>query len=54
MIFIAGDDPGANDEIATVAAGAGFAPVVLGDLATGGAAQQFPGGALPTLNLIQL
>ncbi len=33
---------------------AGFAPIDLGDLVAGGRMQQFPGGPLPTLNLIKL
>ena len=33
---------------------AGFATIDLGGLASGGKLQQFPGGPLPTLNLIKL
>ncbi|MEV7990915.1 hypothetical protein AB0O67_03065 [Streptomyces sp. NPDC086077] len=33
---------------------AGFAVIDLGGLATGGALQQFPGGSLPTLDLVRL
>ena len=32
----------------------GFATIDLGGLASGGRLQQFPGGSLPTLNLIKL
>jgi predicted dinucleotide-binding enzyme len=54
VIFYCGDDESAKTEVRTLLAACGFAGVDLGSLATGGRLQQFPGGALAALNLIQL
>lgn len=54
VLFISGDDPGAKVEVGGLLANAGFATIDLGGLADGGRLQQFPGGPLPTLNLIKL
>ncbi|ABS03770.1 NADP oxidoreductase coenzyme F420-dependent [Kineococcus radiotolerans SRS30216 = ATCC BAA-149] len=52
VVFLSGDHPGANREVATLVHAAGWAPVDLGPLAVGGRLQQFPGGPLPTLDLL--
>jgi predicted dinucleotide-binding enzyme len=54
VIFFAGDDAAARGEVNDLLTACGFAGVDLGDLATGGRLQQFPGGPLPALNLIRL
>lgn len=54
VIFYSGDDAQAKKQVARLLYDAGFAGVDLGDLATGGRLQEFPGGPLPTLNLIRL
>lgn len=54
VLFISGDHAEANTDVAKVLQKVGFSPVNLGGLATGGRMQQFPGGPLPTLNLIQV
>jgi len=54
VIFFSGDDAAAKQEVARLLTDAGFAGIDLGGLATGGKLQQFPGGPLPTLNLIKL
>lgn len=54
VIFYSGDDTAAKQELNAVLTSCGFAGVDLGDLATGGRLQQFPGGPLPGLNLIRL
>jgi len=54
VLFMSGDDEGAKKEAGNLFAQAGFATVDLGGLTVGGKLQQFPGGPLPTLNLIQL
>jgi predicted dinucleotide-binding enzyme len=45
VIFISGDDPDAKAEVVALFQDAGFAPIDLGDLATGGAMQQIPPSA---------
>lgn len=54
VIFYSGDDAAAKAELSAVLTSCGFAGVDLGDLATGGKLQQFPGGPLPALNLVRL
>lgn len=54
VLFVSGDHAEANAEVAALFAAAGFAPVDLGPLVTGGRLQQFPGGPLPALNLVKL
>ena len=54
VLFMSGDDADAKATVSETLEKAGFAVVDLGDLATGGRLQQFPGGSLPTLNLIKL
>ena len=53
MIFVSGVDADAKAEVAALFQDAGFAPVDLGDLATGGALQQIH-HPLAGVNLIQL
>jgi predicted dinucleotide-binding enzyme len=54
VLFMSGDDASAKAQVESVLSKIGFATIDLGGLATGGRLQQFPGGTLPTLNLIQL
>lgn len=54
VIFMSGDDAKAKSEVTQLLDRTGFAVVDLGTLAAGAGLQQFPGGPLPTLNLIKL
>jgi predicted dinucleotide-binding enzyme len=54
VIFFSGDDAEAKAEVDGLLSSCGFAGIDLGDLATGGRLQQFPGGPLPALNLFKL
>jgi 8-hydroxy-5-deazaflavin:NADPH oxidoreductase len=54
VVFFSGNDVPAKAEVGELIGRLGFAGVDLGDLATGGKLQQYPGGPLPTLNLIRL
>jgi hypothetical protein len=54
LLFMSGNDADAKDQVKAIFEKAGFAMVDLGALAIGGSLQQFPGGPLPTLNLIML
>jgi 8-hydroxy-5-deazaflavin:NADPH oxidoreductase len=54
VLFMSGDDADAKEQVKAILEKAGFATVDLGGLASGGKLQQFPGGPLPTLNLIKL
>ena len=51
---MSGDNAKAKATVSHILDKAGFAPIDLGDLVAGGKMQQFPGGPLPTLNLIKL
>ena len=53
VIFLSGDDDATKAVVAALFEGAGFAPIDLGDLATGGALQQIH-HPLAGLNLIRL
>ena len=53
VIFISGDDADAKADVVALFEEAGFAPIDLGDLATGGAMQQIQ-QPLAGLNLIRL
>jgi predicted dinucleotide-binding enzyme len=53
VIFISGDDADAKAEVVAVFQDAGFAPIDLGDLATGGAMQQIH-HPLAGVNLVRL
>jgi hypothetical protein len=52
VIFLSGDDAAANTRITRLIQHLGWAAIDLGPLAAGGRLQQFPGGPLPTLNLL--
>lgn len=54
VLFVSGDDPGANTVVSQMLQKAGFAVIDLGSPSVGGTLQQFPGGPLATLNLIKL
>jgi predicted dinucleotide-binding enzyme len=54
VLFMSGDDAAAKAEVSAILEKVGFAPIDLGGLTSGGKLQQFPGGPLPTLNLIKL
>jgi predicted dinucleotide-binding enzyme len=54
VMFYAGDDADAKQTVNKLLETVGFAAVDLGDLATGGRMMAFPGGPLPTLNLVRL
>ena len=53
VLFMSGDDASAKADVMRLFESLGFAVVDLGGLASGGAMQQFPGGALPALNLVK-
>lgn len=53
MLFVAGDDRQAKDEVRHLAERLGFGAIDLGGLADGGRLTQFPGGALAALNLVR-
>lgn len=54
VLFMSGDDAQAKRVVGEILDRCGFATIDLGSLASGGALQQFPGGTLPTLNLVKL
>lgn len=54
VLFMSGDDAAAKGDVNGILEKVGFATIDLGGLASGGRLQQFPGGPLPTLNLIKL
>jgi len=54
VLFMSGDDAAAKADVSGILDKVGFATIDLGGLASGGRLQQFPGGPLPTLNLIKL
>jgi len=54
VLFMSGDDADAKGQVSAILEKVGFATIDLGGLASGGKLQQFPGGSLPTLNLIKL
>jgi predicted dinucleotide-binding enzyme len=54
VIFMSGDDAAAKTDVGRLIDRMGFFPVDVGPLASGGRLQQFPGGPLPTLNLLKL
>jgi predicted dinucleotide-binding enzyme len=54
VLFISGNDAAAKSGVSSLLEKLGFATIDLGSLAIGGRLQQFPGGPLPTLNLIKL
>lgn len=54
VVFYSGNDVAAKSAVKDLVNDMGFAGIDLGDLTTGGRLQQFPGGSLPSLNLIKL
>jgi len=54
VVFYSGDDVAAKRVVGELVTDMGFAGIDLGGLGTGGRLQQFPGGSLPSLNLIKL
>jgi predicted dinucleotide-binding enzyme len=54
VLFVSGNDHAAKEEVKIILEKVGFATIDLGTLAVGAPLQQFPGGPLPTLNLIKL
>lgn len=54
VVFYSGDDVAAKRVVQELVTDMGFAGIDLGGLGTGGRLQQFPGGSLPSLNLIKL
>ncbi len=53
VLFYSGDDPQAKREVGALIERLGFAGIDLGTLAVGGKLVQFPGGPLPSLNLVR-
>jgi 8-hydroxy-5-deazaflavin:NADPH oxidoreductase len=53
VLFVSGDDAQAKAKVAALLDRLGFFPVDLGSLAVGGRLAQFPGGPLPTHNLVK-
>jgi predicted dinucleotide-binding enzyme len=54
VLFISGDDAPAKAQVAALLDAAGFFPIDLGDLQTGGRLQQAADGPLPGQNLVRL
>ncbi|MDM8176905.1 NADPH-dependent F420 reductase [Olivibacter sp. 47] len=54
VIFYSGNSESAKETVSGIIEKIGFAGVGLGRLDEGGKLQQFPGGPLPTLNLIKI
>ena len=54
VIFYSGDNAEAKKVVGELITKAGFAGIDLGNLENGGKLQSFPGGPLPTLNLLKL
>jgi 8-hydroxy-5-deazaflavin:NADPH oxidoreductase len=54
VVFYSGDDAEAKASVGSLINKLGFAGIDLGSLELGGRLQQFPGGPLPTLNLLKL
>jgi predicted dinucleotide-binding enzyme len=53
VLFYSGEDAAAKAEVGALIERLGFAGIDLGSLAVGGRLAQFPGGPLPTLNLVK-
>jgi hypothetical protein len=53
VLFYSGDDARSKAEVGALIAKLGFAGIDLGPISVGGKLVQFPGGPLPTLNLVK-
>lgn len=53
VLFYSGDDANSKAEVGALISKLGFAGVDLGPISIGGKLVQFPGGPLPTLNLVK-
>lgn len=53
VLFVAGDEAQSKKAVQDLIARLGFASIDLGTLELGGRLSQFPGGPLPTLNLVK-
>lgn len=53
ILFYSGDDARAKAEVGALISRLGFAGIDLGPVSVGGKLVQFPGGALPALNLVK-
>ncbi|WP_370006920.1 NADPH-dependent F420 reductase [Sinorhizobium fredii] len=53
VLFYSGDDARSKAEVGSLIAKLGFAGIDLGPISIGGRLVQFPGGPLPTLNLVK-
>ena len=53
MLFVSGDDAAAKAKVTALIDRLGFFAMDLGPLAVGGRLAQFPGGSLPTHNLVK-
>lgn len=53
VLFVAGDEAQSKKTVLDLIARLGFASIDLGTLELGGRLSQFPGGPLPTLNLVK-
>lgn len=53
VLFFSGDDAGAKAQVAALIDQLGFFGIDLGELSVGAKLVQFPGGPLPTLNLVK-
>ncbi|WP_332693262.1 NADPH-dependent F420 reductase [Bosea sp. (in: a-proteobacteria)] len=53
VLFLSGNDAGAKAEVASLIDKLGYFGIDLGALAVGARLAQFPGGPLPTLNLVK-
>ena len=53
MLFVSGDDAPAKHEVAQLIDRLGFVAIDLGDFEMGRRLQQFPGGPLAGINMVQ-
>jgi len=53
VLFLSGDDADAKAQVAALIDQLGFFGIDLGELSVGAKLVQFPGGPLPTLNLVK-
>jgi predicted dinucleotide-binding enzyme len=53
LLFVSGDDAEAKAQVIGLTERLGFFGIDLGELSVGARLAQFPGGPLPTLNLVK-